>query len=143
MAGSSLTEAIAQMCVSNVCIPGAYKQLWFDDWFVGSINDMTIERCTGFCAENNFLLASIDGGYILRKFIDKIKNYFYVWFFFLFLSYCCGCGNELVSKSLGAESNCNDKCNGNNAQACGGLFYFSLFYSGNFILCDNEPFIYN
>ena len=76
MAGSSLTEAIAQMCVSNVCIPNAYKQLWTADWFVLSNNGMNIERCTSFCAANNFILASIYQGYILRIFKGEIKSKF-------------------------------------------------------------------
>ena len=84
VAGSSLTEAIAQMCVSNVCIPGANKQLWGTDWFVASNNGMTIERCTGFCAANNFLLASIDAGYILRIFKNEIKSKFKIKIIFVF-----------------------------------------------------------
>ena len=83
--GTSLNETIADMCDNNECIPSAYKEQRGTDWFVVSpYNGMTIETCTTFCAANNFLLASIDEGYILRKFIDEVKNKFKVKLF-LFL----------------------------------------------------------
>ncbi len=45
----------------------------------------------------------------------------------------CGCGNVLKYGN-DIETKCNMPCDGNNNENCGGYYYYSVYFTGIFII---------
>ncbi|TDL22721.1 WSC-domain-containing protein [Rickenella mellea] len=68
---------------------------------------MTIENCINFCASNSYVYAGVE------------------------FSKECYCGNQLISSTQAASTDCNMACAGDSTEPCGGPARLNLFLNGN------------